>query len=147
MKVLIAILIIASFLQTTILPINLVLLILICRAYVRSDKSNLLLAFGFGLLIAHLNLTNLGIQSLIYIIIIQITDGLSRSRLAGNLLLIIPISFVLLSCNQIINFYIFHQGLDFSKIMLEAILSLPVLYLVKLWEERFVVRKEIRLKM
>ncbi len=34
----------------------------------------------------------------------------------------------------------------FLKLLLEAFLSLPVLYIVRLWEERFVVQKGIKLK-
>src|SRR3989338_7884502 len=103
MKTLIIILILAAFLQTTILPIDLVLLILICRAYVVSEKANLYLAFSFGLLTSHLNLVNLGFQSLIYLIIVQATQILSKIRLAGNPLLIVPISLVFLFFNQFAN--------------------------------------------
>lgn len=147
MKGIIVILIIAAFLQSTILPLDLCLLILICRAYIKQNKSNLYLAFGFGLLIAQLNLINLGLLSLTYIIIIQITEGLSRSRLASNPLLIIPISFVLLLFSHIVNIFLIHQMLDFPKIIIEAFLSLPILFLIRLWEERFVIKKEIKLKM
>lgn len=146
MKTLIIVLIIAAFLQTTILPLDLVLLILICRAYIKPDKSNLYLSFAFGLLISHLNLESLGLQSLIYLIIIAATESLSKSRLAGNPLLIIPISLILLSLNQIMNSLISHQTFELSKLIFASLLSLPILYLVRLWEERFIVRKEIKLK-
>jgi len=39
-----------------------------------------------------------------------------------------------------------HQGAQFPKIFLESLLSLPIFYLLRLWEERFTVRKEIKLK-
>lgn len=147
MKTTIAILIVCSFIQSTILPIELVLIILICRSYLRSDKSNLLLAFGFGLLNSHLNLNLLGFQSLVYLILVAITEGLSKSRLAGNSLLIIPLSLFLISINQIILSIFIHESIQlFPKVLLEALLSLPILYLVKLWEERFIVRKEIKLR-
>lgn len=138
MKTLIVILIIASFLQTTILPIDLVLLILICRAYIKLGKSNLYLASVFGLLISHLNLGIWGLQSITFLTIIQATQMLSKSRLAGNPLLIIPISLFLLSINQ--------MAFNFPKLFIEAFLALPILYIVRLWEERFVVQKGIKLK-
>lgn len=148
MKTLIATLIICSFIQSTILPIDLVLIILICRSFLRSDRANLFLAFGFGLLIADLNLYLLGSLSLIYSLLISITEGLSKSRLSGNLLLIIPLTFCLLLLNQLMGLIFFHQTLNiFPKILLESLLSLPILYIVKLWEERFVAQKEIRLRM
>ncbi|MCL4366307.1 hypothetical protein M1437_03710 [Patescibacteria group bacterium] len=146
MKTLIIILIIASFIQTTILPINLVLIVLICRAYIKSETNNLYLAFAFGLVTSHLNLTILGLQSLIYLVAVWVTHLLSKLRLAGNPLLIMPICLVFLSLNQIINVGINYIVLDFPKLIFQAVLSLPILYLVRLWEERFIVRKEIKLK-
>ncbi|OGE77583.1 hypothetical protein A3J19_05090 [Candidatus Daviesbacteria bacterium RIFCSPLOWO2_02_FULL_41_8] len=146
MKTLIIILIIATFLQTTILPVDLVLLILICRAYIKSGRSNLYLGFAFGLLTAHLNLNFLGIQSLICLSFVQITQMLSKIRLAGNPLLIVPITLVFLSLNRIINSLLSHTTWEFSGVILTAFLSLPTLYLIRFWEERFIVRKGIKLK-
>ncbi len=146
MKTLIIILIIASFLQTTVFPIDLVLLILICRTYIRSEKTNLYLAFGFGLLVSHLSLNPLGLQSLLYLLFIQVTESLSKIRLAGNPLLIIPMSFILLSLNQLANSLINQATFEITKLVLASLLSLLVLFLVRVWEERFIVRKEIKLK-
>ena len=147
MKTLIIILIIAAFLQTTILPLDLVLIILICRSYIRTEKGNLYLAFFMGLLISHLNLTPIGIQSILYMISIQITQILSKSRLAGNSFMIIPLSLTFLLLNEVINGLILHQTFQISlKVLIESILSLPILYILKLWEERFIVRKDIKLK-
>lgn len=139
MKTLIFFLIIASFIQTTILPVDFVLLILISRAYLKSDKANLYLAFAFGLLVGFLNLSNLGFVSLIYLLIVTGTRILSKLRLAGNPLLIVPVSFGFLSLIHITDF-------RFSAVLLSSLLSLPILYLIRLWEERFVVQKEIKLK-
>ena len=147
MKTLIAMLIIISFIQTTILPMDLVLIILICRSYIRSDKSNLYWAFGFGLLNGHLNLNLLGINSLIYLILVGITESLSRSRLAGNPFLIIPLTLILVSINHITLSILTNASIQFfPKVVVEAALSLPILYLIKMWEERFIVRKEIKLR-
>lgn len=146
MKTLIIILIIASFLQTTILPIDLVLLILICQAYIKSEKSNLYLGFAFGLLTSHLNLNILGLQSLIYLVCIAATESLSRLRLAGNPLLIVPVSLVFLSLNQLINSLLRQSTFDLPTIIFTAFASLPILYLIRFWEERFIVQKEMKLK-
>ncbi len=146
MKTLIIILIIAAFFQTTILPIDLVLLILICRAYIKSEKANLYLSFAFGLLVSHLSLTNLGLQSLIYLTATVVTESLSKLRLAGNPLLIIPISLVFLSLNQIMNSVVGSSVLEFPIVIIASFLSLPTLYLIRFWEERFIVRKGIKLK-
>lgn len=146
MRTLIIILIIASFLQTTILPIDLVLLILICQAYARADKANFYLAFAFGLLTSHLNLSHLGVQSLIYLVSVLVTESLSKLRLAGNPLLIVPISLVLLSVDQLINSMLGYTAFDLPKLIFASVLSLPALFIIRFWEERFVVRKEIKLK-
>ncbi len=141
MKTLIGVLTFIAFLQSSILPLDLILIILICRSYIRSDRANLFLAFGFGLLIDYLNLNRMGLESIIYLILIQITQILSRSRLAANPFLIIPLTFILISINQ------FYQGNFYlPKIIFETFLSLPILYIVRIWEERFIIRKEIKLR-
>lgn len=146
MKTLIIVLIIASFIQTTILPLDLVLVILICRAYIKSNQSNLYLSFAFGILISHLNLANLGFQSIVSLLIVQATQMLSKARLAGNPFLIMPVAFVFLSLSQLTSSLIGYQTLSLPKLLLEAFMALPTLYLVRLWEERFIVRREIKLK-
>lgn len=147
MKTLIVSLIIASFLQSTILPLDLVLIILICRALIKEDKENLYLAFAFGLFIAHLNGHLLGFQSVIYLLVIFSTQLISKSRLSKNSLLVIPLSFVCLFFNEIAISLIVSQSIQlFPKIVLETILCIPVFYLLRVWEERFIPRKEIKLR-
>lgn len=147
MKTLVVILIVASFIQTTILPLDLVLIILICRAYVKEDKENLYLAFFFGLLISHLSLTLIGIESILYLVLIQLTQMLSKSKLAGNSYVLVPVMFVLLSVNQIVNSILLQHSIQISpKIFVESFLSLPILYLVRVWEERFIVKGDIKLR-
>lgn len=148
MKTLIIILILLSFIQSTIIPLNLVLIILICRSFIISEKSNFYLAFAFGLLISFLNSNILGLQSIIYLLLIALTQILSKSRLTANYLLIIPLNLVLLSINNVASSLSMLQSIHlWPQVVIEAILSLPTLYLIKIWEERFVVRKEIKLKL
>lgn len=147
MKTLIVVLIIISFIQSTIVPLDLILVILICRSYIKPDKYNLYLAFSFGLLNSHLNLNLVGVQSLIYLSLVAITESLAKSRLAGNPFLIIPLSFILVSLNQLVLSIIIGQSIQiFPKNLIESLLSLPILYIVRLWEERFIVRREIKLR-
>lgn len=147
MKTLVIILTVASFLQSTFLPLNLVLIILIARALIRPQKTNLYLAFGGGLLISHLNLEPLGLQSLIYLILIQLTQVLTKSKVFANPLVIVPLTFILLSLNLLATSIITHQALYFlPNIFWESLIALPVFYLIRLWEERFIVSREIKLK-
>lgn len=147
MKTLIIILIITSFIQSSILPLDLILLVLISRSLLRPDRTNLFLAFGFGLLTSHLNLTPLGFDSLIYLVIVEVLCGLSKSRLSPNFYLIIPISLGSLFLHQQIISLLTHTTFHFfPKIFIEGFLSLPIFFLIKIWEERFIVRHEIKLR-
>lgn len=136
MKILVLLLIILSFLQGIILPVNLVLLVLICRAYLMRAKSTLYLAFFFGLLLSHLNLQPLGLTSLQFLLFVQVTQTLGRRPFAGHPFLIIPLSFVFTLVEG--NVYL---------AMVSAIVSLPIFYFLRLWEERFAPPKEIKLRL
>lgn len=142
MKTLIAVLTIISLLQTTVISLELVLIILICRSYIKTDRTNLILAFGFGLLIGQLNLNLLGLTSILYLFTVQITQVLSKTRLAGNSFLIIPLSLGLLAINHLVL-----GTFSLPKVILEALISLPIFYLIRVWEERFIVRRDIKLKL
>lgn len=147
MKTLILILIIISFIQNTILPVNLVLIILIVRAVIRPEKNNLILAFVFGLLSSHLSLQTAGLQSLIYLCLVQITQVLSKSRISAHPFLIIPLTVFLSAVNLIIVSLFNRQSIQLMpQVIIESIFSLPIFYLLRLWEERFIVRKEIKLR-
>lgn len=146
MKTLIIFLIIISFLQSTILPINLSLIILICRSFIKLDKNNLYLAFFTGLLNSHLNVSTLGLESLIYLLAIQSTQIISKSNLANNPLLIVPISFVLLSFHEIFLSLKLGHSINFSQVFLGSLISLPIFYLERIWEERFIFKHEIKLR-
>lgn len=146
MKTLIIILIIASFIQTTILPVNLVMLILICRAYIKSNQTNLYLAFVFGILTSHLDLSNIGIQSLLNLSFVEVTEILSKLRLAGNPFLIVPLAVFFTTFSQFVGLVQNHGSFEFQTVILTSILSVPTLFLVRLWEERFIVREGIKLR-
>lgn len=148
MKTLIAILILLSFLQTSIIPVNLVLIILVLRAYIRVDKSNLMLAFFFGLLVALLSHTNLGLTALIYLILVNITHLLSKSPLSKNIFSVAPIILVSSVILELFSSVSVNQTPIFwPKTLIDGVLSLPLYLGLKIWEERFVVRTNIKLKM
>lgn len=147
MKALIIFLIIISFLQTTILPVNLGLIVLICRSYIRNDPYNLILAFAFGVLLSHLTLTTFGVYSLLFIFIIQFVKAVSKTRFAANPLFIIPLAFLGIYITDFITSFIYGLNFIFDPwIFIHAIFALPIFYIVRLWEERYIVRKEIKLK-
>lgn len=147
MKVLIIVLIIASFLESTIISLDLVLIILICRSFIRPGKSNLSLAFAFGLLSSHLSLTPLGLESITFLVLITITEILSRSRLSQSPFLIIPICSIAIAINQFATVAFTYETLTLNPIIYGGILAFPIFYLIRIWEERFIVRKEIKLRL
>lgn len=148
MKTLITILIILSFLQTTILPVNFVLIILICRTFIRNDKSNLYLAFGFGLLLSHLSLVLVGSLSILYIILIFFAQLLSTSRFVNNILFLFPFGIFALLADHFAASRLLNTSFSFSfSLFFSFFMIIPVFFLLKLWEERFIVRKDIKLRM
>lgn len=148
MKTLIAILIILAFLQTTILPVNLVLIVLICRTFIRNDKSNLYLAFGFGLLLSHLNLVLVGSLSILYVLLIFLAHILSTARSINNIFFLFPFGIFALLVDHFIASRLLNTSFSFSfSLFFSFFMIIPVFFLLKLWEERFIVRKDIKLKM
>src|SRR3989344_3259776 len=141
MKLTIAVLILLACLQASVLPLDLVLLILVLRTYVNRGKENLYLAFGFGLLLSHLTFAPLGILSIIYLAAVIFTDILSRSRESNHLLTVIPLTLIVLSINSAVNSLLLHQSINiWPKVFLERIAALPIYILIKFWDERFVVK-------
>ncbi len=147
MRALIFILLLLTFFQATFLPINLALLILVSRAYIRVDKSNFYLAFAFGLLASLLKQTPLGIDSLIYLTLVQLAHLAHKLPFAKNILTVIPLSFITLFANDLLTSLINKQSLAiFPEILIGTLLALPIYIAVRVWEERFIIKSDIKLK-
>ena len=148
MKTLIAILILLAFLQTTLLPINIVVIILLLRAYIKPDSTNLYLAFFFGILVAFLSHQNLGFLSALYLSQVFVTHLLSKSPLSKNIFSVVPIIVVFSLILEFLTSVPFGQSPNFfPRVIIEGFFSLPIYLGLRLWEERFVVRSHIKLKM
>lgn len=147
MKVTILILVLAAFIQATLLPVDLVLLILILRTYITKEKSNLFLAFGMGILVSHLSFSPLGVQSTIYLIIVQLTQGYARLHYWNTVLTLVPFIFILLLVDSLTMFFVTKQSINiWPELIVEGLLSLPLYFILRFWEERFIVRHDIKLK-
>lgn len=148
MKTLVIILILSAFLQTTVLSVNLVLIILILRSLVRNDVKNLYLAFFIGLLMSILDFKPLGFYSLIYLIAILGSQAITRLRFSNHLLIIFPVSLFFLVGEKLILSWMNGESLQiWPQIVVETVFILPTYILVRFWEERFIARKEIKLRM
>ncbi|MBI4037233.1 hypothetical protein HY385_02320 [Candidatus Daviesbacteria bacterium] len=146
MIALLIVLTLVSFLQATFWPINLVLIILISRAFVTSDKITLWLSFGFGLLLALLSGYPLGSLSLIYLLIIVLVRLVRNTHLASHWLIILPLSWIMLLLDQFLQSLILGTGFRFLSSLLPLIFVLPIYLAVRFWEERFIPRPAIKLK-
>lgn len=146
MKITIFILILVSFLQATIIPVDLVLMILILRAFIKNDKSNFYLSFVFGLLTSHLTFTPLGVNSLIYLVLVSLTYLIRFLPISKNTFVVFPLTILTLSINKLFLSLILKESLHFwPEIFWWGFLSIPTYILVRFWEERFVV-KDIKLR-
>lgn len=147
MNLLIAVLLLISFLESTILSFDLVLVILITRSFIVAQKSNYFLAFFFGLLASLLSGYPLGLLSLIYLLAVIVSHIIKTTDIVAYWIVVIPLTFLLLFFEQFILQLLNISNFDFSFLFVPAILVLPIYFIVRFWEERFVVSKDIKLKM
>lgn len=148
MKTLIVVLILLSFLQVTLIPLNLVLLVLILRAYLYPEKINLYLGFFLGLLISYLESQTLGIYSFSYVFFIQIIHIFRKTTFAMHYFVMIPTIVLVLSLNLIFSSMIIRSSIQlWPGILKEVLLAIPLYFILKIWEERFVVKPEVKLKL
>lgn len=147
MNLLIAVLLLISFLESTILPFDLILIILIARSFIVTERSNYFLAFFFGILVSLLLGYPLGLLSLIYLFAVVMAHIIKTTDLAVYWIIILPLTFLLLSFEQFILQILNISNFNFSSLMIPIIIILPIYFLVRFWEERFVVAKDIKLKM
>ena len=146
MILLIISLVILSFIQSTILPLELVLEIILLRAFLKVDRTNLYLAFGFGLLISFLGHFPLGSQSIIYLLLVAFVHFLSKTPLSKNIFTCIPAVVVLLTFSDAASALFLHTQIGWIKILFELLFAFPIYFILKIWEERFIVRPDIKLK-
>ena len=139
-------LIILSFLQASLIPVDFILLALIARSFVSSDKSNYFLAFAFGILVSLLSGKLLGSPSIFYIFPVFLASLLRKSPFLTNPVLVFLSAAFLVILAHILKVL---QGVspNFILVAMEVAFILPVYFAVRFWEERFVPGKEIKLKM
>lgn len=147
MKFLTIALIICTFLQSTIVSVDLVMLILLSRAYLTHDKTTLYLAFLFGLLVSLLSGTTLGVHSFIYLVVAEVARTASKIQVANSLIVLLPLMVVAIVFNHAISSYALNLSIQLWPLSaIETVVSIPVFFIVKIWEERFVVNKDIKLR-
>lgn len=144
----ILIMIIASFLQSSFLPINLCLILLLCRNSLVDDSYNFTSAFIGGLFLSFLMSLNLGIYPILFLISVYLMKLFKSFPFSVNPItnFIFAASFLLVF-NQVESL-IFGQSLNLAKITWEIVLFIPIFAAYYFWEDRFVVpgKKSLVLK-
>lgn len=140
-------LILACFLQEAFLPFNLVLLIIIARSFVIDEKENYYLAFIFGLLLSFLAGYVLGILSIIYLIIVLVIHIFRRIQFVTHPVVVIPVAAVSLLVDALIRSLLLSSSVNLLSLLPQILLIIPIYFLMFFWEERFIPKKDIKLKM
>lgn len=146
MRIFLLIFVFLAFLQSAFLPVNLVLVTLIARSFAVTDRTNLWLAFLGGLILSFLTQTNLGYYPLIFLIIVKLNYVLKNLPISFSPLMIFLLSVVLISISALFNKYLTFGNWDLYSRLFEAVIILPVFYAVRFWEDRFLPKKAIKLK-
>lgn len=146
MRLIFLLTLIGIFAQTSFLPLNLALIIILTRTLVVDEPSNYYLAFFAGILLGVQSLTNLGFYPLVFVILVKAINLFKKSPFSNNLLLIIPVSFLVFILMSFLEKIFLTTEINFQKIALEMFLSIPIYLFIRFWEERFVVKPNIKLR-
>lgn len=131
------ILAVASFLQSSFLPFDLALILLLCRCLIVEDN-NLLIPFASGILLSFLTTTNLGLYPLVFIAVAQMSQLFKRSALSTNLLTVFVFIAISLGLVNLLEILILHSRFDLGRLILEIAMAIPLYLAVYFWEERFI---------
>lgn len=146
MKIFLLLLILFSFMQSAFLPLNLVLVLIVARSLAIDDKKNLLMGFSGGLALSFLTQTNLGYWPIILVLAAKLTATITKLPISFNPLIIFLSGGIIISIVATLNGFLIDEELQILTHILEAVLVVPAFYLVRAWEERFVVKGAIKLK-
>lgn len=135
-----------AFVQAALLPVNLVLIILLTKSLISADIEDLYLAFGLGLLLALLLGQPLGLLSLLYISLVTMGRLTRKTRFASYWAAVCLLVGLLVILDHLLEGILFSQSFNVQVLMGELILVVPVYFIVRVLDERFVPQKEIRLK-
>lgn len=140
------ILIIFAFLQSTILPFNLVLIFLLLKAYFFNQRSTLYMAFFAGLLLSLLLNLPLGFLSIIYIFLTQAIHIISRLTFASNVLALFPLLFITLALDRfLISLYLKESMTLFPGVLVEVALAIPMYILLRLLDEKLNIKSSMKI--
>jgi hypothetical protein len=146
MKLFIFLLSLAAFIQTAFLPLNLCLIILICRAYAAPQRSNYYLALLAGTFLGILSAFNIGFYSGLFLVLVFLIQSLRLLPITGKFITVFPVLFLALTISMLFENLIYHLSLSWWNPLAGSLLGLPIFLIVREWEDRFIVKSGIKLK-
>lgn len=147
MKTFTFILVVSVFLQSSFLPFNLVLILLICKSLAKPDKYNLILAFGAGILVGILQSQNIGFWALSFLLLVRLVSLSKMLPFSKNIITIqVVLAIAIIAMGAFERVYL-GQSFESSTALTEIFLSLPVYIILMFWNERFILKTDSRLKL
>lgn len=146
MKTFLLLLTLFAFLQSAFLPVNLVLVVLIARGLVTEDRGNLFLAFFTGMILSFLTQVNLGYYPVVFILVVKLAMMMKKLPVSFSPFMIFLSGVLLITITASLNSFFTGQMLNLYPHIIEAVLVIPAYFLIKLWEDRFIVKSHIKLK-
>lgn len=143
----IVILSLLALLQTTFIPLDLVLIFLVCRSFVSSGRSNFYLAFCFGIMVSLMATKPVATFAIFYLLSVEVVQILKRTELSNYWLAILPISILVFLLENLLDIVMFGSWFSWTKILSQLGVVLPFFVGLKIWHERFVGQKDFRLKL
>lgn len=147
MKFFIFLLIIAVFLQSSFIGVNLALVLLISKNLASPEKQDLLAAFLAGVLVGLLQAQNIGFWALLFILIVKLTSLTKKLPFSKNILTILIVSSTAILLTDLLEMAYFQKTFESLKVIWEVLLSLPFYLFLLFWEERIMVKPDARLKL
>jgi cell shape-determining protein MreD len=146
MKLFIFIICLLAFVQTSFVPLNLCLILLICRSYASPQKSNYYLALIAGILLGILTAFNVGFYALLFVMVVFLMHALRRLPITGKFITILPASLVASIIVMWVENLVYHIPFNWWNLLWGSILALPIFLVIREWEDRFIVKTGIKLK-
>lgn len=137
----------AALIQTAVLPLNLCLILLIVRSLSLVDRSNFYLAFFGGIILGVLSSTNIGFWPLTFLTAVVLCQTIKKIPVLSNLFFISLTAVSLILFTSFLQFLVYRQNIDIKIVFFEILLLVPGFFLIRFWEDRFVVKTGIKLRL
>jgi hypothetical protein len=135
------------FMQTTFLPINLALVLIIARSLLVEDRRNYIIAVIGGVILGLLASQNIGVWALVFLIITKAIFLVKKLPVSAGWIFIFPVSGVIIILASLLEGKLLNQNLNTVKIVIEVFMTVPIYILMKYTLERFGATSEIKLKL